>query len=243
MNKKVAGTALAIVVVTAAGIVVAQQGNAKAYHAQTTMEQQSTIDSTFNNLQQNTSGNGANTTENDVLLVKGDGFTISVKDFEFYKANVDMLMKLNQLQQVGEEVGNQPELDNTTLLQQLLKTELAVQYAKKIGIVVSEQEMTHYTKQQKDHLYDSSLQGSNQELIQSIMDKRIKITGLTKTQFWNSEAVKQQYGKMIYMNKLYEFLSNQGQITGPASFDTFQDQLVREQINHYTVDTERLNRM
>ncbi|MFD1887603.1 hypothetical protein [Paenibacillus wenxiniae] len=248
MNKKVIVTALGMIIVTAAGVAVAQYGGAQPSKEQVAAKQQAVVQTTFDQLQSadgqqgSASGSSADSPNNG-LLVTGDDIRISKQEFDFYKANVEMVTKLNQLQQ-GEQVAGNMATDSSQLLNQLLKTELAVQYAKKIGITVSEQEMTQMVNTEKTRLYDATLasEHNDQQLIQQIMAHRIQLTGLSEQEFWKSEPIKQQYGKTIYMSKLYDELLKKGQIDGPAAFDAFQDKLVQEQQGQYTIHTQLLNK-
>jgi hypothetical protein len=247
MNKKVIVMALGIVVVTAAGVAVGKYGGAQPSKEQVAAQRQAVVQTTFDQLeskdgQKGSVFGGSTDSQNHALLVKGDSIHISKQEFDFYKANVEMVTKLNQLQQgtgASVDVGT-----DSQLLNQLLKKELAVQYAKKIGITVSEQEMTEMVETEKNRLYDSALasKGNDQKLIQQIMKSRAALTGQSEQEFWDSEQIKQQYGKTMYMSKLYDELFKKGQIDGPAAFDAFQDKLVQEQQGHYTINTQLLNK-
>ncbi len=247
MNKKVIVMALGIVVVTAAGVAVGRYGGAQPSKEQVAAQRQAVMQTKFDQLkskegQKGSIFGGSTDSSNHALIVEGDSIHISKQEFDFYKANVEMVTKLNQLQQgidSSVNIGTDAEL-----LNQLLKKELAAQYAQKIGITVSEQEMAQMVKTEKNRLYDPALasKGNDQQLIQQIMKSRIALTGLSEQEFWNSKQIQQQYGQTIYMSKLYDELLKKGQIDGPAAFDTFQDQLVQQQQGQYTINTQLLNK-
>lgn len=206
-----------------------------------TQEQKSLIKNAFDSLQ---TQNVTNSLIAEKPLVDSKNFKIYSSDFNFYKKNVDLLQELNNIsntQGVTANVSNDTYLTDTILIKQLIKEKLAIEYAKKIKIFVTDQELNNIIEKEKKALYDVNVEGQNKELVQELMSNRIRITGLTEEEFWKSEKTKQQYSDSIYLSKLYNTLYQKGEIKDTEDFDKFQDNLLNKNINEYKINQNLLH--
>jgi len=150
-------------------------------------------------------------------LVEGPGFVIEKERFEFYKANVIMA---NELQHQGQVPSDRELLDV------LIKNELAIQDAKKKGITVTSEEVEDVIQFQRTTLESPNYEGDNKELVQNLMENRIKATGLTKDEFWASQETKKYYEKALYVSNLYKYLTRETEIGTLEQFEIYKDELL-----------------
>ncbi len=177
----------------------------------------------------------------DVPLVQGDDFQISKQDFIFYKSNMEMI---NKLQNNGSKSLNSASFSDDTLIGEMVKKELTVSYAKKLGLEVTPQEVDAVIQQERSYLNDFSITGENNELVREIMKYRIGMTGLSDDEFWNSESTREQYEKALLMGKLYDKLVAEGKFEkgDGAAFGNFQKTLLEEAKGSVIVNKEVLDK-
>lgn len=147
-------------------------------------------------------------------LVQTKDYAITAKEFKFYKANVELLAELNQTASVS---------DDKTLLNDMIKLEETIQHAKELGIAASVDEVNTVIQNERNALSDPSVDGLDNQIVKEIMKNRIRITGLTDEDFWNSAEVRTQYEKAIIQGKLYERLVSEGEIKDMQGFNEMQD--------------------
>jgi hypothetical protein len=169
--------------------------------------------------------------QEDFVLVSGDGFQITAKRFIFYKENKKMLNEIQNINDIPSDID---------LLNELIKTELLVQYAKDEGLKVSDEEITDAIEFERKVLQDPNLTGEENEIVKEIMKNRIEMTGLSEKEFWNSKEIREQYGKHILIGKLYSHLLTKGEIEDIQDFQKFQDKLLEARSDSYTVDMSNI---
>lgn len=154
----------------------------------------------------------------DQILVHGGGIEIPLERFVFYRENVDLISQLGPYAQ--------PKLSDEAILDNMIKDELAVQYAKALGLNVSPQEVDDVVQLQRSLLEQTDDQ--NGYVIKELMANRIKITGLTEDQFWNSSEVREMYEKALLRSKLANKLVEEGTIKDVMDFTRFKENLYAE---------------
>lgn len=111
------------------------------------------------------------------------------------------------------------------LLMNFIKSELTVQNAKNLGLEATAQEITDVIAVEKAALNDPNLDPENY-LVKELMSNRIRITGLTEDEFWNSEETRYGYEKAILIGKLYDQLVKEGTLNNIAEFNEYQTGLL-----------------
>lgn len=160
--------------------------------------------------------------EHQALLVEGKDISISVEKFLLYKSNIE---EINQLT-------NQPVPSDDDLLKELIKEQLVNHYAKELGIVATQDEIMKAINEQRE-MYENpeSYMGENAEnnkLVKSLMENRIRASGLTNEEYWESDMVKSRYEEAILKSKLYEQLSKENVVNSLDDFERIQNQLFTE---------------
>lgn len=70
------------------------------------------------------------------------------------------------------------------------------------------------------------------------MDQRIKLTGLSEEEFWDSDLVFKEYEKTLYIDKLYNKLIGEKVINDIQGFEEFQINLLKEYKNSHSINLE-----
>jgi hypothetical protein len=161
-----------------------------------------------------------------VPLVQANDFQISPKQFTFYKSNLELLNKLQ---------GKSNASDNE-LINEMVKQELAVQYAKKAGLTVSEDEISQGIEKEKSSLNDPTLNDNNSLTVKELMKNRIRITGLTEDQFWNSIDTREEYKKAFLLAKLANQLIAQNKVRTMQDFSAFKDDLLQKSNGTFSIN-------
>lgn len=111
---------------------------------------------------------------------------------------------------------------NPDILEKMIKERLVVEYAKKQGLSVTNDEIEAYIKQVRSQLHSEEAPAD----IKEMMKNRIRISGLSEDQFYASPEIIQSYERMLYSTKVAELLLSQGKLVNPAQdFEKFQAEL------------------
>ncbi|MCP3776700.1 SurA N-terminal domain-containing protein [Paenibacillus sp. MZ04-78.2] len=133
-------------------------------------------------------------------------------------------------------------ISDDALIDEMVKKELTVSHAKKLGIQVSAQEVDAVTQQERSLLNNPSITGEDNETVREIMKHRIRITGLSDEEFWKSNETRKEYEKALLMGKLFDKLVAEGKIEKDgASFGVFQNSLLVSSKGKVTVNKNALN--
>jgi len=150
-------------------------------------------------------------------VAKVNGIEIDNKRFIFYKSNIELTYSLNKNNEV---VPNDIELVNN-----LLVDDLAIQEAINQGITVSDEEIQKeidYQRSMVDSLNPSNIK---EEQFLELIKNRIRITGLSDDEFWQSDFIKDLYRKSILGGKfMLESISN-GTVKDPEEFYAYKKEL------------------
>lgn len=152
------------------------------------------------------------------LLVEGDDIQISVKRFIFYKSSLELI---NSLQSEEEK---KLHLSDNEIIDVLVAEDLAVQYAKGLGLTASEQEIEDVIELERKNLKQNN--DPDNDLVREFMANRIRITGLTEDEFWKSDEAKKNYEKSILLGKLVTKLIEDGTIKDMNEFNIFKKELL-----------------
>lgn len=85
-------------------------------------------------------------------------------------------------------------------------------------------------------LKSEEVDAQNQALIREIMNQRIKLTGLSEEEFWDSDLVFKEYEKTLYIDKLYNKLISEKVIDDIRGFEEFQNKLLEEYKDAHSID-------
>lgn len=160
------------------------------------------------------------------LLVEGEGIRIDAERFIFYKKNLELIHSL----QKG------PMLTDSQIIDEMIKKELAVQYAKKLGFKVSPQEIDEVVRFERESLKNAD---SDSDFVKELMKNRIRITGMTEDEFWNSDLVRNHYEESLLIAKLASHIA-EGKINGITNLNEFQNELLASSKNKLKINTAAL---
>jgi hypothetical protein len=169
--------------------------------------------------------------QNSVAIATGDSFKIEAGEFKLYKANLQFIAKMNNVDF---------NFTNEEILKMMAKDRLIVQYAKDNGISVTNQEVDSYIKQTRNGLQSDEAPAEFKE----IMKNRIRISGLTEEQFYNSPEIRQSYERLLYGNKVAKMLSSQGRLTNPLQdYEKFKEELWNKSKDKIKINRNALNKI
>ncbi|MDR6550938.1 SurA N-terminal domain-containing protein [Paenibacillus qinlingensis] len=132
---------------------------------------------------------------------------------------------------------NKATIEDNVLVDDMIKKELLVKQAKKAGIQVSAEEVSNLIKRERAAIDNTNYLDENTETVKEIMKNRIRITGLSEDDFWNSNEIKTEYEKAILSGKLYDQLTQQGKIKSIQEFENFKDDLLNKSKSSLTINT------
>lgn len=153
------------------------------------------------------------------LLVRGKGIQISLNQFEFYKQSIPFTNQIREME--GYETVT---LSDEEIIDLLIERALTEQYAEKSGIEVNDQELNERIEIDKQAI----IKVGNELPGMRILEERVRITGLTMEQFYDSEEVRDVYRQGIMITSLQNKLMADRTITEPKQFEIFQKNLVSE---------------
>lgn len=154
-------------------------------------------------------------------LVVGEGIEITRDRFIFYKKSSELI---NSIQNNNNLMKQVPQSDDD-IINELIKSELTVKNAKNLGLEATVQEIDDVIAAEEAALNDPDLDPDNY-LVKELMENRIRITGLTEDDFWNSEETRHGYEKAILLGKLFDQLVKEGTVSDIAEFNEYQTALL-----------------
>lgn len=195
-----------------------------------TNEQKKLIENAFGELKnQNSSMSKSN------FVVSGGDIEISKSEFDFYKVNLKLINQLNAtLDSSSYKIASLPT--DQELIDEMLKKRISVQHAKQIGITVTEGEVKEVVNREKKMLNSEDVDVQNQALIREIMHQRINLTGLSEEEFWDSDLVFKEYESTLYIDKLFNKLISEKEISDIQDFEKFQNNLLVQYKNAHSTD-------
>lgn len=170
-------------------------------------------------------GTGGRDHADAVAEIRNEGISIGQEQFLFYKQNLELVHTLSG-------IGSPP--DEKQMIENLLLDELTAREALKLGITVTEEELDQLVEFQKEAYHQAEPADEKGKLALTLMKNRIRITGLTEEQFWNSDTVRKGYEKALLGSKLLSQLQSQEMVTSREQFESYQQQLL-DQVRHQVV--------
>ncbi|RCX22998.1 hypothetical protein DFP94_101589 [Fontibacillus phaseoli] len=197
-----------------------------------TNEQKKLIENAFGELKdQNSSMSKSN------FVISGGDIEISKSEFDFYKVNIKLINQLNAtLDSSSYKIASLPT--DQELIDEMLKKRISVQHAKKIGITVAEGEVKEVINREKDMLNSEDVDVQNQALIREIMHQRINLTGLSEEEFWGSDLVFKEYENTLYIDKLFNKLISEKEISDIQDFEKFQNNILEQYKDAHSTDLD-----
>lgn len=147
-----------------------------------------------------------------------DSLSITPEQFLFYKMNIELF---HHVTDSSSAIPNDQQL-----LDNLLKKKLVVQKALELGITVEDQEVEDYIAEQKNIYEQFQAEEQGDRIAYEFMKNRIRITGLSEEQFWNSNVIRETYYEAILGSKLRAKLLADGTLSEPEQFNQFQEELL-----------------
>jgi hypothetical protein len=166
-------------------------------------------------------------------LENGD-VKISLGEYVFAKKNRELIYVLNQLKKLPSDAA---------LLQDMVTTQLMVNYAKQSGIDVAPEEVRDAIDYQRAALHEADPNEENHQLIRYIMENRIRITGWTEEEFWNSDEVYQGYETSLYNSKLIEKILSDESMKGMDSYYELQERLFNDYQKQHPIQVPDLHEL
>jgi hypothetical protein len=166
--------------------------------------------------------------------VADENVKISLSDYIFAKKNKELIFALNQSEGTPSD---------TALLQDMVTTQLTVNYAKQSGIDVAPEEVRDAIDYQRAALHEADPNEENHQLIRYIMENRIRITGWTEEEFWNSDEVYQGYETSLYNSKLIEKILSDESMKGMDSYYELQERLFNDYQKQHPIQVPDLHEL
>lgn len=163
----------------------------------------------------------------DQPIVEYSGIKITTDEFHQYRTNVKLMDRYHETEHLRS---------NEQMIEAMIKQQLVLQYAKKKGIVVSDQEVRQYMDQQRN-----ILEQAPQE-VQEFRDHVIKAKRLTKELYWSSPELIEDYRNWMLHDKLAEHLADTGEIENIFSFGDFGEKLWQQHKSNVTINHQLLNK-
>jgi len=167
-----------------------------------------------------------------IPLVEGDGLRIMPEKYVFFKNSMELI---NSLQ---NDKSNQITLTDEEIINNLATEELTVKYAKEMGITVSNEEINEVINNERKAL--SQENDPDNDLVRELMKNRIKITGMSEDEFWNSEMARDNYERAILLGKLMDELIKNKAITNARDFEDFKSKLFEKKKNNLKINKEAI---
>ncbi|MGG4340163.1 hypothetical protein [Paenibacillus lautus] len=152
-------------------------------------------------------------------VIEDEDVKISLSDYVFAKKNRELIYVLNQVKEMPSDAA---------LLQDMVTTQLMVNYAKQSGVVVTPEEVREAIDFQKAALHKADPNDESHRLIRYIMENRIRISGKTEEEFWSSDEVYQGYQTSLYNSKLIQSILSDESMKGMDSYDELQERLFND---------------
>lgn len=151
-------------------------------------------------------------------MMEAEEVRISLAEYVFTLKTKELIYALNQLtvKPSGEEV-----------LRHMITEALTVHHAKQIGITVTPEEVKGMIDMQRRAMKGTGPKTSAEQLTLYIMEQRIRITGLSEEEFWNSEELYSAYEAAIFMNKLMGHILADEDLKGTESYEALQAELYK----------------
>ncbi|CAI6086213.1 SurA N-terminal domain-containing protein [Cohnella sp. JJ-181] len=149
---------------------------------------------------------------------------ITYLEFREYKENLKMMAK---------KEGMPFKRSNTDILNDMIKTQLTVQYAMKKGIAVSDEEVQSYANEQREAL-QASIEGK--ALIKNLVEK----SGLPENEYWKSNKLLAAYRDWMISLKLME---SDPSLATSESLESFQEFLLKNAGQGVNIDQQNFSRL
>ncbi|CAM3508225.1 MULTISPECIES: SurA N-terminal domain-containing protein [Paenibacillus] len=167
-------------------------------------------------------------------MIKTDEVRISLAEYVLTMKSKELIHALNPLTEKpsnekpsNEKPSNEKPSDEE-VLRHMITEALTVHHAKEIGITVTPEEVRDVIDLQMRAMKDTDPKTSAEQLTLYIMEQRIRITGLSEEDFWNSEELYSAYEAAIYMNKLRRHILADEDLNGMESYEALQAKLYKD---------------
>jgi|GEM_PF-1417267 len=152
-------------------------------------------------------------------MIKTDEVRISLAEYVFTLKSKELIHALNPLTEKPSD---------EEVLRHMITEALTVHHAKEIGITVTPEEVRDVIDMQMRAMKDTDPKTSAEQLTLYIMEQRIRITGLSEEDFWNSEELYSAYEAAIYINKLRGHILADEDLKGMESYEALQAKLYKD---------------
>lgn len=172
----------------------------------------STIDSLFNQMIEVLNKKQA-VSDSEIIAKVGDK-EITVGEFRQYRENLRFMERYR---------GNELNRNNSEILTDMIKRELIIQYAKDLGITVSDEELAKTIQETR-----KAIEVAGTQEVKDILRNLIKKSGLNEEEYWKSKETLDLYRDWILIGKLGAHLHQKGiiAIDQPQEFEEFENSLL-----------------
>ncbi len=118
--------------------------------------------------------------------------------------------------------------DDRELLDRMVKKLLFVQQGIERGVTVSDDEIDEFIAGQRDMFANYNPDNEEERLLKAVFENRIRITGLSDTEFWQSDEARQSYFEAIVYSKYSDTLISEGTIEDRKEIDGYIDELFKK---------------
>jgi hypothetical protein len=167
-------------------------------------------------------------------VIEDEDVKISLSDYVFAKKNRELIYVLNQVKEVPSDA---------VLLQDMVTTQLMVNYAKQSGVVVTPEEVREAIDFQKTALDEADPNNEQHQLIRYIMENRIRISGKTEEDFWNSDELYEAYQTSLYDSKFIQSILSDESMRGMDSYYELQERLFNDYQKKHPIQVPDLDEL
>ncbi|MGG3307490.1 hypothetical protein AB4124_03425 [Paenibacillus sp. 2KB_20] len=167
-------------------------------------------------------------------VLENEDVKISLGEYVFAKKNRELIYVLNQLKELPSDAA---------LLQDMVTTQLMVNYSKQSGVIVSSEEVRKAIDFQKTALDEADPNNEHDQLIRYIMENRIRISGKTEEDFWNSDELYEAYETSLYNSRLIQSILSDESMKGMDSYYELQERLFNDYQKKHPIQVPDLHEL
>ncbi|SEK83237.1 hypothetical protein SAMN04488688_102398 [Paenibacillus sp. cl141a] len=167
-------------------------------------------------------------------VVDKEDVKISLSEFVLARINRDLIFALNQVKEIPSDAA---------LLKDMVITQLTANYARQSGVVVTPKEVSEEIEFQKAALDEADPNDDNHRLILYIMENRIRISGKTEEEFWNSAEVYEDYETSLYNSRLIANILSDESTKGMDSYYELQEKLFNDFQKKHSIQAPDFNEL
>lgn len=161
-----------------------------------------------------------------IILVQGESFTITVREFVDHKANLEIIYDINSM---SSDVTNEEVID------QMLENKLLLRMADEQGVEASAAEVQEYALQTKKAFQENTeLNQINLELAKQL--------NVSPEDYFTHPNVLKQYEEVVKINNLVTIMALEGEINDDYTINEFVEDIKAKDKDTFKVDKQVLKK-